>query len=271
MFNFWDACTEPLTEPLGSWAANDPPKTLGNRFDRRQVKIKWKTPGLRWGLRCHIFEKYRTSPFTGKKIILKSFLHRFESSFEVTEPTESVFWARIRYPGFRKSICPSTFWQKSVRALPFETLWPIFELWTWFFIQEKAEIYRIDRIQKWWPHGAPTEPPEILKFEIQRKLQKTWSFSNRSNNAQNMHAQGSVEDSVSQRSKTTDVHLSQDEKNMFISFLDQFQSSSEFTDPTNFYPQMLRHIVFSGSRISISTSSKTLCWIRELRRRLKLI
>ena len=73
------------------------------------------------------------------------------------------------------------------------------------------------------PNGAPTEPHEILKFEIQRKLQKTWSFSNRSNNAQNMHAQGSVEGSVSQRSKTTDAHLSQDEKIMFISFLDQCQ------------------------------------------------
>ena len=166
----------PLTEPLDSWAANDPQKHSETDLTVVRSRYNGRRRGSVGGSVATFLKNIERHLSLEQKIILKSFLHRFESSFEVTELTEGVFWARIRYPGFRKSICPSTFWQKSVRALPFETLRPIFELWTWFFIQEKAEIYRIDRIQKWWPHGAPTEPPEMLKFEIQRKIQKNEVF-----------------------------------------------------------------------------------------------
>ena len=65
MFNFWDSCTEPLTEPVDSWAQNDPQKRIKIEFVTSLVKSKLEIGGLRRGLRDMIISKYKASPFTG--------------------------------------------------------------------------------------------------------------------------------------------------------------------------------------------------------------
>ena len=49
------------------------------------------------------------------KIILISILHRYQSSFEVTNLSATNFWSRIQNPGLQKSKCLALFYKKLLR------------------------------------------------------------------------------------------------------------------------------------------------------------
>ena len=157
MFNFWDSCTEPPTEPLDSWAQNDPQKMIKIEFVTSLVKSKLKIGVLRGGLRDMIISKYKPSPFTG----IKNHFNIYIRSFSILIWSQGslkhqLFEAKSKIRALKNRDVLAHF-QKIVRALQFRVCQPILMLLTWFFLHCKSWIYPFYII---WKRARNAEPPK---------------------------------------------------------------------------------------------------------------
>ena len=137
VFNFWDSCTEPSTEPLDSWAQNDPQKRIKIEFVTSLVKSKLKIGGLR----DMIISKYKSSSCTGIKSHFNIYLRSFSILIWSHGPLKhQIFEAKSKIQSFKYRCALALFQKKIVRALQFRARQPILMLLTWFFLHCKSWI-----------------------------------------------------------------------------------------------------------------------------------
>tara|TARA_Y100000593_G_scaffold80984_1_gene151303 strand:+ start:234 stop:581 length:348 start_codon:yes stop_codon:yes gene_type:complete len=110
---------EPFLEPLESYSQKYPQNLSKTQVELFSVNIKLLLRGSILGSNFYIFEKFRLSAFTGKKINVIAILENFLSSREFTYCENLIFGALELHFQAQKSKCPITFLKISVRALHF--------------------------------------------------------------------------------------------------------------------------------------------------------
>ena len=184
-----------------------------------------------WGLRrgSVIWNSQNIHPHLSleQKIISIAALHRFEAIFQYTEPSNTDFWCQIQDTGIPKSRCPSTFWEKTVRAFSYNLQNSISVIWIWFLRFKKFRR----RTFRWYKIDKSTEPLRspawLFRFNIYRKQGDFVKFSLVVDSVLLMIAGGSVIWNL----QNTKRHLSLCEKIISIAGLHRFKTKFQFTDP----------------------------------------